>query len=332
MPSADPKSARPARVVILGTGGTIAGRAATPDDHVGYRASEIGIAALVAAVPPLAALALDCEQVAQVDSKNMGFAVWQALAQRAAVHLARPEVAGVVVTHGTDTLEETAYFLHRVLAPAKPLVLTAAMRPATALLADGPQNLLDAVTLARHPGARGVLAVLAGEVHGATAVRKSHTYRLHAFDSGDAGPLARIEQGRVRQHCAWPGVSAAQEQLAAPGRAVVDADPARWPWVEVLTSHAGASGDAVRALVAAGIRGIVVAGVGNGHVHQALLAALREAEATGVAVRLASRCAAGPVIGGDGGPAPGSYGDLGAVKSRIELMLELLTGDTAKRA
>ena len=157
----------PPTVVILATGGTIAGRADDAADNVGYRSASLGVAALLAAVPPLRALPLEAEQLAQVDSKDMDFAVWQRLAQRAAFHLARSEVAGVVVTHGTDTLEETAYFLHRVLAPAKPLVLTAAMRPATSLQADGPQNLLDAVTRARTAGARGVLAVAAGTVHGA---------------------------------------------------------------------------------------------------------------------------------------------------------------------
>ena len=141
-------------IVILGTGGTIAGSG----DDVGYTAGQVGVPQLVAAVPALASRALEAEQVAQVDSKNMSHAIWQALAQRVAHHLARPEVAGVVITHGTDTLEETAYFLHRVLAPGKPVVLTAAMRPSTSLQADGPQNLLDAVTLAGWSGAGGVLA------------------------------------------------------------------------------------------------------------------------------------------------------------------------------
>ena len=109
-----------------------------------------------------------------------------ALAARVAHHLARDEVAGVVITHGTDTLEETAYFLQRVLAPAKPVVLTAAMRPATAPSADGPQNLLDAVRVAALPGACGVLACIAGTVHAGDQVRKIHPYRVDAFDSGDA--------------------------------------------------------------------------------------------------------------------------------------------------
>jgi L-asparaginase len=306
-------------IVILGTGGTIAGTAAAVHDHIGYRSAQLGVAALVAAVLPLAGRALECEQVAQLDSKDMDFATWQRLARRAAHHLARPEVAGVVVTHGTDTLEETAYFLHRVLAPVKPLVLTAAMRPATALSADGPQNLLDAVTAASAPGLQGVVAVLAGEVHAAEAVRKAHTYRLAAFTSGEGGPLAVVEQGRLR----WLRAGTREpDGLPAPGLDAIATPAEDWPWVELLTSHAGARGDAVRALVAAGVRGLVAAGVGNGNLHHELEAALQEAAAAGVAVRRASRCAAGAIVG-DASP-HAAYGALGAVKSRVELLLELL--------
>ena len=160
-------------VVILGTGGTIAGTAKDAADNVGYTAAQIGVAQLLAAVPALAGQALEAEQVSQIDSKDMGFGVWRALALRVAHHLARPEVAGIVITHGTDTLEETAYFLQRVLAPNKPVVLTAAMRPATALLADGPQNLTDAVAVAQSEGASGVVAVLAGEVHSGLEGKRS---------------------------------------------------------------------------------------------------------------------------------------------------------------
>ena len=141
------------RLVILGTGGTIAGRAAQASDHVGYVAGQVGVGELVQAVPALAGLSLDVEQVAQVDSKDMGLPVWQALARRIAVHLERPEVSAVIVTHGTDTLEETAFVLQQLFRPGKPVVLTCAMRPASALVPDGPQNLSDAVAVARHTDA-----------------------------------------------------------------------------------------------------------------------------------------------------------------------------------
>jgi len=304
------------QIVILGTGGTIAGTAASATDHTGYSAAQLGVAQLVSAVPPLAGLPIACEQVAQLDSKDMDHATWLALAQRAAAHLARADVAGVVVTHGTDTLEETAYFLHRVLGPVKPLVLTAAMRPATALGADGPQNLLDAVALARTSGARGVLAVLAGEVHAGASLRKRHTYRVDAFDSGDAGPIGWMEEGRLRATRPWPD---------APGLGVdrLPADASNWPAVEIVTSHAGSDGRIVPALCQAGVRGLVIAATGNGTVHHTLEQALREALAGGVAVWRSSRCLDGRVTSAPGEGFP-SAGALTPVQARIELMLRLM--------
>jgi L-asparaginase len=304
-------------VVVLGTGGTIAGTAPQAADNVGYRAAQLGAAQLIDAVPALAGVPIEVEQVAQLDSKDIGFAVWRALAVAVDKHLARADVGGVVITHGTDTLEETAYFLQRVLAPAKPVVLVAAMRPATSLQADGPQNLLDAVTLAREPGACGVLAVLAGAVHGALEVRKVHTYRLDAFASGDAGPIAHIEAGRVRRHRDWP---AAGDGL---GLARLPRDATQWPTVEIVNSHAGARAEPVRALVAAGVHGIVVAATGNGTLHATLEAALLEAQAAGVAVLRSSRCLGGSVIDA-GEPALPSAGALTPVQARVELIVRLL--------
>jgi L-asparaginase len=310
----------PSTIVILGTGGTIAGTAADPSDNVGYTAAQRSVADLLAAVPALQGQAIESEQVAQVDSKDMDHAIWQRLAQRAAHHLARPEVAGVVVTHGTDTLEETAWFLHRVLAPAKPLVLTAAMRPATALGADGPQNLLDAVHVAREPGARGVVVVLAGSVHGAPDVRKVHPYRTDAFDSGDAGALARVEEGRLRVLRTWPSGDAL-------GLGAVAADATGWPWVAVVPSHAGARGEVVEALVAAGVRGLVVAGTGNGSIHHALETALKRAVAAGVPVRCGTRCTQGVIVGASGGKSDDGLPVAATAtpwQARIDLMLELM--------
>ncbi|MDH4062378.1 MAG: asparaginase [Aquincola sp.] len=302
------------KVVILGTGGTIAGTAASATDAVGYAAAQLGVAQLVAAVPALASRSLECEQVAQLDSKDMDHATWQRLAQRAAHHLARPDVAGVVVTHGTDTLEETAYLLHRVLAPAKPLVLTAAMRPATALMTDGPQNLLDAVTVALDAQAGGVVVAFGGRVWAGAEVRKVHTYRIDAFAAGDAGPLATVEEGSVR----W---SRAAPKTQALGLAAIAADPARWPRVEIVLNHAGAGGMLVDALVAQGVQGVVVAGTGNGAVHHVLEAALLRAQGAGVRVLRSTRCASGPVIGEAALP---SAGALTAVQARVELMLQML--------
>jgi L-asparaginase len=306
-----------ASVVILGTGGTIAGTAGSAADHVGYSAAQLGVAQLLQAVPPLAGQALEAEQVAQLDSKDMDHATWQRLAQRLAHHLARTEVAGVVVTHGTDTLEETAYFLQRVLAPHKPVVLTAAMRPATALSADGPQNLLDAVTLARHPGVAGVLVAFGGAVFSGLELRKRHSYQVAAFDAGDAGPLALLQQGEVRPLRAWPhGEPLGLQRLPA--------DPADWPKVVVWPSHAGVDADVAQAMVdtfvARGVRGLVVAGTGNGTLNQALVPALRSAQQRGLTVWRSSRCAAGGVVGEGEWP---SAGPLTPWQARVELMLQL---------
>lgn len=302
-------------VVILATGGTIAGAATRPGDDASYVAAQFGVHELLAAVPALAGRALEAEQLAQIDSKDMGHAVWLTLAQRCAAHLARPEVAGLVISHGTDTLEETAWFLHRVLAPAKPVVLTAAMRPATSIQADGPQNLLDAVTLAATPGARGVLACVQGRVHGPADVRKRHGSRLDAFGGGEAGPVALIEQGRVRALRPWPE-----------GRPLGLPEPP-WPLVALLPSHAGLDAGLTLALVQAaigqGARGLVIEGTGNGTVHAAWDGAIAAARAAGLTVWRATRCQDGGVVG-EGALLPHADG-LSAAQTRIELMLRLAT-------
>lgn len=337
------------RVVVLGTGGTIAGVAASATDNVGYAAAQRGVAELLAAVPALSRVDVEAEQVAQVDSSDMRPSIWAALARRCAAHLARPDVAGVVVTHGTDTLEETAWLLHRVLGGVgsaaadvdtgmrKPVVLTAAMRPATSLQADGPQNLLDAVTLAAEPGACGVLVALAGQVWSGAEVRKLHTWRLEAFAAGDAGPLALVREGRIVRLRAWPtdaipGALAAWPSVPGP-QGLPDADEA-WPWVEIVASHAGAGPRAVDALCAAGVRGLVVSCTGNGSVHEAVEPRLRAALAAGLPVLRATRCAAGGIIearpdvaagaGGEGpGRLPSAFG-LTPAQARVELSLRLL--------
>jgi L-asparaginase len=303
------------RVVVLGTGGTIAGTAARPQDHVGYTAGALSAADLLAAVPALAGQALESESLAQLDSCDMDHATWVRLAQAVRRHLARPEVCGVVITHGTDTLEETAFFLHHTVQAHKPVVLTAAMRPATAPSPDGPQNLVDACTVAREPGARGVVAVLGGQVLAGADLRKVHGYRIDAFSAGDAGPLALVQDGHLRLLRDWPATQ--------PGHgAVLARDPARWPVVDIVTSHAGARGATVDALVAAGARGLVVAGTGNGSVHAGLLAALTRAQAQGVQVLRASRCVLGGVVGSPPGALP-SAADATPAQARVLLMLQL---------
>ncbi len=308
---------RPGTVVVLGTGGTIAGLAANAGDNVGYSAAQVGIDVLLRGVET-AAGDLEAEQVAQVDSKDMSTAIWRRLAERVAHHLARPEVTGIVVTHGTDTLEETAFFLHRLFAPAKPVVLTGAMRPASSLQADGPQNLRDAIAVAADRQAAGVVVVFAGSIHGGDVVRKVHPYRLDAFSSGDSGPVARIEEGIVCALRPWPTGDAL-------GVDALDRSGWAWPAVEILTSCAAAGGGVVRALQASGVQGIVAAGTGNGSLHHELEAALREAETAGVAVLRSTRCLDGRIVGGRGTDPLPSAGGLTPVQARIELMLRLMS-------
>lgn len=324
------------KIVVLGTGGTIAGTSSQAGDSVGYAAAQLGVGQLLAAIPGLQEAlhedVLEVEQVAQIDSKDMSPEVWLALAQRCAYWLEQREVRGIVITHGTDTLEETAWWLHSVLPAdrmaAVPVVLTCAMRPATALAPDGPQNLLDAVTVAQAAGAHGVVAVCAGVIHGAREVQKVHTYRLDAFSSGDAGPVGYVEAGRLRLARSWPSAHARlqpgdvlQRLAAAPS----------WPRVEIVLSHAGAGGALVDALVQQGVPGLVVAGTGNGTLHRELEQALLRARAQGVAVVRATRCAQGVVLAKPGDLLPDSQG-LSAVKARITLLLGLLLEEAFRPA
>ena len=308
------------KIVVLGTGGTIAGVASQASNNIDYTAGQVGVLQLVGAIAGLNRVVT--EQVAQIDSKDMTFEVWTTLANRVQHHLAQNDVQGVVITHGTDTLEETAYFLQAVLKPAKPVVLTCAMRPASALTPDGPQNMLDAVTVARHEGAQGVVVVCAGGIHSALDVQKIHTYQLNAFGSGDAGSIGCIEENSLILAKNWPLAQQKSAQAATENIAILNACKA-WPKVEIVMNYAGASGTLVDALVAQGVQGLVVAGTGNGTVHIALQEALLNAQAKGILVVRATRCTQGRVLPRVDDRFPSSNG-LSPVKARIELMLKLM--------
>ncbi len=304
------------KILIIGMGGTIAGLAPDAQKPGVYQAGQVSIEALLAGIPgiekaagrPLAAL-----QLAQIDSKNMEEAVWHDVLHTCDKALRDPAVAGMVITHGTDTLEETAWLLQLCLAPvSKPIVLTCAMRPANALMPDGPQNLLDAVTVAGACNANGqpllpaVVAVTGGcEIYSAERVQKTHPHHLMAFGGGEEGPLGWVEGGSVRLRqgsqggeanaLTDPALPAARKQgqslAAMPPKGVA------WPWVEIITSHGGARGTVIDSLVAAGVQGIVVAGTGDGALHQQLEAACARASAQGVTVWRTTRCATGQVAG-----------------------------------
>lgn len=310
-------------LVVLGTGGTIAGRAAQAGDVLGYTAGQVPVDELLAGVRVPPGWRVECHQVAQVDSKDMDDSVWRALLVQAQHHLARTDVGGLVITHGTDTLEETAYLLHAALPTPKPVVITCAMRPASAPAPDGPQNLADALLLAAWPGAAGVVVVCAGEVYAGLEVQKRHTYRLDAFDAGDAGPLGVVEAGRFRHWRAWPTSPAdaavlQRRLLAAPV----------WPTVFWVTSHGGAVAEGVRRWLPqapgqpAACAGLVVAGTGNGTLHRALETVLAEAVALGLRVWVTSRCHSGVVMGHTG--TLWTDCTLPPAKARLALVCDLL--------
>jgi len=311
------------RIVFLATGGTIAGSASSAASAASYRAATVPVSALLSAVPAIGALArVESEQVAQVDSKDMRFETWGVLAERVAHWAAQPDVAGIVITHGTDTLEETAMFLHATQRHAVPVVLTAAMRPSTSLSADGPLNLLDAVRVATHPDAagHGVLVVLNQQIHAARDVTKAHTSSVNAFVSPLTGPVGFVQDDFVRI------VRAGRESGA------VWPVPQAWPMVEIVASYANPGRVMVDAVVAAGVRGLVVAAAGNGSVHQTLIDALSDAARAGVAVVRSSRTGAGHVaIPAHPEPEAGvfvSAGDLNPYKARTVLALALAAAPT----
>jgi L-asparaginase len=337
------------KIIVLGTGGTIAGKSASASDNVGYLASQIGVRQLIDAIPSLASAngsasyggcELVCEQVSQIDSKDMNFEVWQRLLTRCQHWLAQPDVQGIVITHGTDTLEETAFFLHCTLTTDKPVVLTCAMRPATAIAPDGPQNLLDALAVASSDdetgisgGISGIVAVCAGTIHSAVDVQKVHNYRLDAFGSGDVGVLGYVKEGKPviyrknEVNLSKAGVFVALEAIK--NIASILPDLKVLPRVEIVLNHSGATGAIVEALLAQGetatthvLRGIIIAATGNGTISKELEIALQAAETAGVTVWRSTRCAFGSLVG----KADTQFGDSGGlspVKARVALMLQL---------
>ncbi len=311
------------RIVILGTGGTIAGTGHDASRPWAYQAAQLGVdqllATLLDGVPALRPWGahLKAEQVAQVDSKDMGWPVWQALGVSLQRHLADPSVLGVVITHGTDTLEETAALLHWLAPATKPIVLTAAMRPATAADADGPANLalsVATVASAHQSGQGGVVACLQGRVWSARDVRKAHSHALDAFDGGGAQPLGVAVRWPAGPALGWSWLQAQQQ-----------------PCVAMLTSHADAQWEAqaLRQALCARAQGelaldaVLVACTGHGTVHEALDAALQEAAAAGVVIWRSSRVAQGGVLPRDGDRWPAA-GHWTAAQARLALQLHLM--------
>lgn len=312
------------KIVVLATGGTIAGLADDVSAPQRYKAAQLGVAQLLAGLVP-ADIPVVSEQVAQIDSKDMSYDIWQSLVARVDHWLHQDDVQAVVITHGTDTLEETAYLLQRVLQPSKPVVLTCAMRPANAPDSDGPANLRDALVVAQSHDASGVMVVCAGDVHAAHEVQKIHSHQHNAFSSGVTGPVGRVRDGQFQRARAMPD---AVPILPAPS-ALELAKATHWPRVEWVVNHAGADGRLVRASLACDPPdGWVVAGTGNGSMHRDLEAALQEAQARGAQVLRTSRCAFGAAQAHPGDVLAVASG-LAPAKARVALWLSLVKAQSS---
>ncbi|NLY53142.1 MAG: asparaginase [Firmicutes bacterium] len=280
-------------VYILATGGTIAGRAASPVQTGGYRAGELGVEDLTAAIPGLNQIAqIRSEQICNVASPAITIDIWLQLARRINEILHRqPEVAGVVITHGTDSLEETAYFLNLVVKSNKPVVVVGSMRPATSISPDGPMNLVNAIHVAAAPEARGkgVLVVMNDEIFAARDVSKTHVSQLHTFRSYDLGALGNISNGVVSFYRQPLRCHTASTEFSVEGLPTL-------PRVDIVYSYLGADGALVDAAVAAGARGIVLAGMGQGGTTRSQGEALARAGQQGVFVVRASRTGTGRIL------------------------------------
>ena len=315
------------KVVVLATGGTIAGVAGDVTRPNQYVSGQLGVSQLTQNLVTNG-LQLVQEQVCNIDSKDMQFTHWQALLGRCHYWLSQNDVAGLIVTHGTDTLEETAFFLQAVLNPAKPIAMTCAMFPANVPESDGPQNLQDALDWVSKTQNTGVYLVSAGEVHFGIGVQKIYSDRSKAFASREG--LMHGKQ-TTTSHLDWPMPTVAQVL-----------NTKQWPRVELIYNHAGADGQLVSNLLQVNelaksgsqpndsntnqtsmVAGIVVAGTGSGTLSQDLEIALTHAQKAGVLVARTSRCAFG-VSDPDKHPTVPSLQSLSPVQGRVAMVLGLL--------
>ncbi len=278
-------------VVILATGGTIAG-AAESETGGSYASAKIGVDELIAVIPEIRHLAhITGEQIASIGSQDMDERIWLHMAKRCNELLAQDDVDALVITHGTDTMEETAFFLHLTLHSDKPVVLTGAMRPANARSADGPMNLYEAVATAVSPDSqgRGVMVVTNDTIFGARDVTKSCTTAIHTFQSPNFGPLGYIHAQHVEFQRHPQRLHTSRSEFQVDHLTTL-------PKVAIVYAHAGDdSAIAVKAFVDAGYAGIVHGGFGNGNFNSRVGDALRAATAQGVQVVRSSRSASGAV-------------------------------------
>lgn len=309
-------------VYILATGGTIAGVGGTSTAG-SYKPSRIGVEQLIEAVPEVNTVArVRGEQVFNVSSQDMDSSHWLVLSKKVNEILAMSGVDGVVITHGTDTMEETAFFLSLTVKSSKPVVLTGSMRPSTSLSADGPLNLFNAVAVAadKQSQGRGVMIAMNGDILQASGAVKTHTTAVQTFRDPDGGPVGRIHGGKVYYTERYTGTNGLFFDVSA---------VKTLPEAGIVYGYAGVKADAVRALVAAGYKGVVVAGVGNGNIGREVFPVLERAAENGIAVVRSTRVFSG-------GATPDAEVDdarfgfvhsngLNPQKARILLMLSLIS-------
>lgn len=275
-------------VYVLATGGTIAGSA---DSSLtgSYTSGAITVDALINAVPQINEIAdIKGEQIANIGSQAMNNATWLTLAKRANELLKDDKVAGIVVTHGTDTMEETAYFLNLVIDSDKPIVLVGAMRASTSMSADGPLNIYNAVNVAMNKASvgKGVLVVMNDEIHAAREVTKTNTTAVQTFKSPNSGKIGSVNFGTVNYYM--------QPLRKATKTSEFSIDKiTELPRVDIIFGHTEHTADFVETAVANGAKGIVLAGVGNGNPYPSVEKALAEAVKKGVVVVRTSRTGSG---------------------------------------
>ncbi|EHM45096.1 L-asparaginase [Yokenella regensburgei ATCC 49455] len=274
------------QVTILATGGTIAGGGESATQS-SYTAGKVGVESLVKAVPQLKDIAvIKGEQVVNIGSQDMNDAVWLTLAKKINAECSKTD--GFVITHGTDTMEETAYFLDLTVKCDKPVVLTGAMRPSTAMSADGPFNLYNAVVTAADPASarRGVLVTMNDTVMDARDVAKTNTTDVATFKAVNYGPLGYIHNGKIE----YQRSPALKHTTATPFDV---SNLTTLPKVGIVYNYANASDLPAKALIQDGYQGIISAGVGNGNLYKTIFDTLATAAEKGVVVVRSSRVPTG---------------------------------------
>jgi len=310
-------------VVILATGGTIAGSAAT-GTQAGYTSGQVGIETMIDAVPGIRKLAnITGEQTANVGSQDMSIEVWLILANRINELLAKDDVDGIVITHGTDTQEETAYFLNLVVNSDKPVVTTGSMRPSTAVSAEGPLNLYNAVAVAASPKSkgRGVMLVMNDQIHAAQAVTKTNTSAVQTFKSPMQGLMGAVIYGQLEYYRYPHGTHTTGSEFSIKG-------VKKLPRVDIIYAGVDTPADLIDYSIKAGAKGIVIAGVGNGNMNAATLKAAKKAAKAGIVIVRSTRVPTGYVLRNaevnDDENMTIASDELNAQKSRVLLMLTLL--------